>query len=57
MLEPKFYLSKSKTKDFPYNGTSILPDLVNMATVCKSDNIIQAAWLKEAFTDSFKKMA
>jgi hypothetical protein len=57
MLEPKIYLSNPNNKDFLYNGTSILPDLVNMTTVCRSDHTIQTAWSKEAFTGSFKKIA
>ena len=57
MLEPKIYISNPKNKYFLYDGTSILPDLVDMATLCRSDNTIQDAWSKEAFTDSFKKNA
>ena len=34
MLEPKFHVSNSKNKDLLYNGTFILPDLVNMASLC-----------------------
>jgi hypothetical protein len=57
MLELKIYLCNPKNKDFLYNGTFILPDLVIMTTVCRSDHTIQTAWSKEAFTGSFKKIA
>ena len=32
MQEPKFHVSNSKNEDMLYNGTFILPDLINMAT-------------------------
>jgi len=35
MLKPKFHLSNSKNKDFICNGTSILPNLVHMASLSK----------------------
>ena len=56
MLEPKFYLSNSKNKDFLYNGAFILPDLVNMATMSRSDITIQTAWWKEIFLEVSKKL-
>ena len=34
ILEPKFRVSNSKNKDLLYNDTFILPDLVNMASLC-----------------------
>ena len=34
ILEPKFHVSNSKNKDLLYNGTFVLPDLVNMASLC-----------------------
>ena len=34
ILEPKFCVSNSKNKDLLYNDTFILPDLVNMASLC-----------------------